>query len=229
MTGSFILYDLNKDHYLRYNPVRCKKRFIPAATFDIMISLIGLETGAVVDENSIIEWDKTEYHKPGWNRNHTLKSAITNSVDWYFQELARRIAKLDMWNYISKVKYGNMDISERIDSFWLNGKLRISQAEQIEILKKIYKNELPFSKKSIKVVKEILLLEKKSKYKLTAKTGSGIQHGKLIGWFVGYLEKFNNVYFFATNVERGNFDNNEIRNATVEMTKNVLKKFGLLL
>ena len=42
--GAFVLYDLNSNQYIRYDPERCAERFIPASTFKIMNSLIGLET-----------------------------------------------------------------------------------------------------------------------------------------------------------------------------------------
>ena len=228
MTGSFILYDLKKDHYLRYNPVRCKKRFVPAATFHIMLSLIALEKRIIEDENVSFKWNKTQHQIPEWNRNHNLKTAIQHSIGWFYKELAARIGKIEMWNYVSRIGYGNIDISGETDNFWLTGKLRISQAEQIEFLKKLYKNELPFSKQTMHIVKKLLLYKQTSKYKLKAKTGMGSFEGTFIGWFEGYLEQYNNVYFFATNVEDEVAENEELKNTGVEMTKNVLRKFGLL-
>jgi beta-lactamase class D len=56
-TGAFVLYDLNNDHYVRYNPEQCSERFLPASTFKILNSLIGLETGVIPDENYVIKWD----------------------------------------------------------------------------------------------------------------------------------------------------------------------------
>ncbi|MDP2364918.1 MAG: hypothetical protein Q8M94_14260 [Ignavibacteria bacterium] len=38
--GCFVLYDLNKDFYLKFNPERCSERFIPASTFKIFNSLL---------------------------------------------------------------------------------------------------------------------------------------------------------------------------------------------
>lgn len=37
---------------------------------------------------------------------------------------------------------------------------------------------------------------------LSGKTGAGVVGGKCInGWFIGYVEKGNHVFFFATNIE----------------------------
>ena len=48
--GCFVLYDLKKDSYIKYNLQRCAEKFIPASTFKIFNSLVGLETGVVKDE-----------------------------------------------------------------------------------------------------------------------------------------------------------------------------------
>lgn len=42
ITGCFVLYDFNKNEYIRYNEERCKLRFLPASTFKIPNSLIAL-------------------------------------------------------------------------------------------------------------------------------------------------------------------------------------------
>ena len=39
------------------------------------------------------------------------------------------------------MNYGNSKTGERVDSFWLDGDLRISAIEQIEVLKNIYKEK----------------------------------------------------------------------------------------
>jgi beta-lactamase class D len=227
MTGSFIFYDLKEDLYIRYNPKRCSKRFIPASTFKILNSLIGLETAVIPDQDYVLRWDGTQYPAPDWNRDHTLKSAIKYSVVWYYQELARRIGYEKMYYYVYKCNYGNKDISGGIDRFWLDGALRISQSEQIELLKKMYKYDLPFSKRNIDIVKDILLNEENGSYRLRAKTGSSFQDGRAIGWYVGYLEQNDNVYFFATNIESDESDQN-FRNARIEITRQILQRFGLL-
>ena len=78
-TGAFVLYDRNANRYIRYNPARCAERMLPASTFKIMNSLIGLETGVIPDENYVISWDGTRYDIPAWNQDHTLATALQNS------------------------------------------------------------------------------------------------------------------------------------------------------
>ncbi len=221
-TGAFVLYDLSGNRIVRYNPERCAAGFLPASTFKIMNSLIGLETGVIPDEAYVMKWDGTKYDIPAWNQDHTLKTAIQNSVVWYYQELARRVGKERMQRYVDLAGYGNQDISGQIDTFWLEGGLRISAEEQIGFLKRLYENDLPFSQRSMNIVKDILVLEKTESYRLSGKTGSVQRVPPRMGWFVGYLEAGDKVYVFATNVA----DSDGVK--AQEITRSILRGLGLL-
>ena len=226
--GAFVLLDLNRNQYIRYNPKRCSERFLPASTFKIMNSLIGLETGVIPDENYVIKWDGTQYEIPSWNQDHTLKTAIQNSVVWYYQALARRVGKEKMQQYVDSVHYGNQDISGQIDTFWLEGGLRISADEQVEFLKRLYQGDLPFSQRSKNIVKQILVLEKTETYQLRGKTGSVQRITPHEGWFVGYLETQGNVYFFATNYETLSPDGLANGDTAKKMSQDILRDLGFL-
>jgi len=234
--GAFILYDRNNNRYTRYNEARCRERFSPKSTFKIPNSLIGLETGVIRDANFVIGWNRQKYPpQDNWNtepfvhwaQDQTLRSAIKYSVVWYYRELALRVGERRMKKYIAGFNYGNKDISGGIDNFWLNGSLKISADEQIEFLKAFYAGRLPVSKRSIDIVKDILVREKTTAYKLSAKTGGGsIVEGKYIGWYIGYLETSGNVYFFATNIEGANYA--EISDKRIDVTKQILTALGYL-
>ena len=208
--GCFVLYDLKRDRYIRYNSNRCKKRFIPASTFKIFNSLVALETKVIADENTVIAWDGVKRSFPVWNQDQNMRTAFTRSAVWFYQDLARRIGKERMTKYIQAAGYGNQDISEKIDSFWLDGNLRISPEEQIKFLVRLYKNDLPFSTSVMNTVRDIMVIERKDTYTLRGKTGwaTNVNGVKNIGWHVGYLERDNNVYFYGLNFENQdpNFD-----------------------
>jgi beta-lactamase class D len=227
-TGAFVLYDRNANRYIRYNPERCAEQFLPASTFKILNALIGLETGVIPDENFVIKWDGRHYDIPAWNQDHSLKTALQNSVVWYFQELARRVGAQSMRQYVEAAGYGNKDISGQIDSFWLDGALRISADEQVEFLKRFYQNDLPFSQRSLTIVKTLLVLEKADSYQLSGKTGSVQRVNIHTGWFVGYLETDGNLYFFATNLESS--DPNGLANGQLaqKINRNILQSLALL-
>lgn len=209
--GSLVIYDLKGNHYVRYNPEGCAQRFLPASTFKIMNALIALDTGVIPDQDFVISWDGTPYPTETWNRDHTLKTAFQNSVVWYYQEVARRIGKEKMQQYVDKVGYGNQDISGNLDSFWLNGAIRISADEQVELLKRLYQDDLPFSKRSMDIVKDIMLVESDTDHQLRGKTGSGQINGRAVGWFVGYDVQGEDVYFFALNITGPGSDANGLK------------------
>lgn len=220
--GAFVLYDLTNDQYSRYNPERCAERILPASTFKIMNSLIALETGVIPDENYVIPWNGTNHEIASWNQDHTLKSAFQNSVVWYYQEIARRIGDEKIQRYIDAVGYGNQDISGNLDSFWLDGALRISADEQVEFLKRLYENDLPFSQHSMEIVKDMMILESSDGYKLSGKTGSGFINSQYVGWFVGYQETNGQVLIFATNITSLSSEVNGKK--AMEISKNILQK-----
>ncbi len=226
--GCFVLYDRNLDQSIRYNPNRCAERFIPASTFKIMNSLIGLETGVIPDENYVIKWDGTHYDVPSWNQDSTLKTAIQNSVVWYYQELARRVGYEKMQYYVDAAHYGNQNISGQIDTFWLEGGLRISADEQVEFLKRLYQGNLPFSQRSINIVKDILVMEKNGSYQLSGKTGSVQRIPPPESWFVGYLETNGDVYYFATNYESSSSDGLASGDTAKQISLDVLRGLGYL-
>lgn len=223
--GTFILYALKQEQYLVYNAERANTRFIPASTFKILNSLVALETGAVKDENEVIKWDGVQREFPAWNQDQTMRSAIKDSVVWFYQELARRIGQERMQRYIDLANYGNRDISGGIDKFWLQGGLRISPKEQIDFLVKLYQNKLPFSKRSVKIVKNIMINEKTNDYVLRGKTGWDRHFKPQIGWYIGYLERDSNAYFFAINLEVNKVDDTKAR---INITRSILAEMGLL-
>ena len=226
--GAFVLYDLKADNYIRYNPARCSEGFLPASTFKILNTLIGLETGVIPDEDFVIPWDGTQYPIKEWNQDHTLKSAIKYSVVWYFQELARRVGREKMQQYVKAVNYGNVDISGNIDSFWLDGNLRISADQQVEFLKRLYADDLPFSKRSMDIVKSLIVQDQTDTYTLRGKTGSVVRVSVYQGWFVGWLETQENVYFFATNMESSNSDGWANGIEAQKISRNILHSLSLL-
>jgi len=227
-TGTFVLYDMNANKYLRYNPERAAQRFLPASTYKIMNAMIGLETGVIPDEDYVIKWDGTHYDVAAWNQDQTFKSAFQNSVVWYFQELTRRVGKEKEQYYVDAVRYGNRDISGNLNSFWLDGGLRISADEQVDFLTHLYQNQLPFSDRSMALVKEMMVLEKTDAYQLSGKTGSVQRATPNIAWFVGYLELNNDVYFFATNIESPDQMKSVSGEIAEQITITILQNLGYL-
>ncbi len=228
--GSIMIYDSNNDRVFQRNPQRNTTAFLPASTFKILNSLISLETGVISDEIAVLTWDGISRKIPVWNRDLNMREAIKVSAIWFYQVLARKVGHDRMQEWVTQVGYGNQQIggSEDIDQFWLRGDLRITPQEQIQFLRRLYTNDLPFSERSISIVKDILIMEKTPDYTITGKTGwVGVADDVTpkIGWYVGYVEKGENVYFFATNIDIRNESDPAVR---VELTRRCLQDLAVL-
>jgi len=143
------------------------------------------------------------------------------------------------------VKYGNMNMTGGVDQFWLNDTLKISADEEAGFVKRLYFAELPFSERSQRIVKEMMLQEQTPDYKLYYKTGTGPVNGKYVYWVVGFIERTQHVkedkeainkadfreypYFFAQNFEMPIDDTSKdwfkVRIATL---KEILTDYGAL-
>ena len=130
-----------------------------------------------------------------------------------------------MQKFIDFTGYGNKDIDGGIDLFWLQGDLRITPQQQIDFLIKLHTDSLPFSKRTLDIVKDIMIFEKTDDYILRAKTGWAMRFNPGIGWFVGYVERENDFYFFAMNI---NINKNEDTEARISITKNILKELKII-
>ena len=227
--GCFLLYDFQKNKTLIYNENRCNQGFLPASTFKIVNSLIGIETGIITGENFVIPWDSVVRQIPAWNREHNLASAFRNSVVPWYQELARRIGTGRMQNWVTKARFGEMDIQdENIDLFWLTGNSSITPFEQLDFQKRLIKNDLPFSQPTIDLVKKIMIIEKTPGYIFRGKTGWATMGEKNVGWLVGYFEKGNSIYAYVVNVESGEEDASLFQKSREGITRKILKKLSLM-
>jgi bla regulator protein BlaR1 len=200
--GSFVMYNMKNDSYLIYNKDKSTARVSPDSTYKIYSALIGLEQGIIKKDNSVLKWDGKEnpYHE--WNQDQTLESALKNSVNWYFQEIDKKTGKKHLYSYYKKISYGNYSVNGDITDYWMESSLRISPLEQIMLLKKLYKEELDFNSENIRKVKNALRLSENNGSVLSGKTGTGTVNGKNInGWFVGFVEKEDNVFLFAVNIQ----------------------------
>lgn len=223
--GCFLLYGIKDNILTAYNPDMCNERFYPASTFKILNTLIGLETGVLKDESTVFEWDGTTRPIKEWNQNLDLKSAFSYSAVPYFQEVARRIGEKNMKKWVDLVGYGNCDISGGIDMFWLTGGLKISGLEQINFLKRLYLNQLPFSQRTMDIAKNVMIYRQPPGYIMRAKTGSS-RDGK--GWFVGWIEREGNAFFFVTIIEGKDGWTQEFMNARIDITLKILREIRLI-
>ena len=198
--GTFVLFEPAKDRYLAFNEARGRSRFLPASTFKVANALIGLETGAIADENEVFRWDGKPKLRRAWERDHTLDSGMRESVVWMYQEVARRVGKARMREWLERLGYGNRDIGGGIDLFWLQGSLRISAYEQVDFLHRLAEGRLPATQRAQRLVRNALVSEKTRGHTLYAKTGTSGHAKDPVAWWVGWVErKGRPVAYFAMN------------------------------
>ena len=226
--GCFTMLNNTDGQITVYNMTMDTARVTPASTFKIVNSLIGLQSGIITDENMVIKWDGIKRRNAEWNKDMNMKEAFKVSAVPYYQEVARRVGKDTMQRWIDSISYGNKNISGPIDSFWLNNNLKISPDEQLGLLKKLYFDQLPFRKSVQQIVRDVMLQEDNTLYKLSYKTGWGYDESKNnIGWVTGWIEENRHVYFFVTLIRSAD-PKIDMKSVRIDITKDILKNYGFL-
>jgi beta-lactamase class D len=126
------------------------------------------------------------------------------SVLWFFQDMAPRIGAKRAQEWLQKFQYGNTDTLGPITQYWINGRLRISPAEQLVFVKKFYDDALPVSKAHSDHLRGALeqtpgtVENARGVHKLNAQWRPGIslnaktgatttESGESVSWLVGQL------------------------------------------
>lgn len=236
--GSFGLFNNGNGEFTIYNLNRFKdSAFMPASTYDIVNALIALESGKITDEKMVIKWDGVTRSIPGgdttttWNKDLTIEEAFKASSVPHYQEIARRIGKDTMQFWLDTLGYGSRYQKPKIgkiDSFWLDNSVKVTADEQLGLVKKLYFDQLPFQKRSMRIMKDVMVMEKNANYTLAYKTGLGfLENGNAMGWIIGWVIENQHPYFFALNAD-GNYENS-MRDIRMHLfLKDVLKQQGFL-
>ncbi len=228
--GAILVYDLQEDRYYSNDFDWINEGQLPASTFKIANSIIGLESGVIESDSTIFKWDGEKKWLETWEQDLVLKDAFRFSCVHCYQDVARRIGVERMNDYLREFDYGDMKVdSGNIDRFWLEGDSRITQMQQIDFLKRLYESQLPISERTEKIVKNIMFIEEKDNYKLSGKTGLSNSNSVYNGWFIGYIELENNTYLFATNLEpKGEFDFDTFVRKRMDLTFKALKQMDII-
>jgi beta-lactamase class D len=232
-SGEFVSLDLRTGKRFRMNPDGCSTRFAPFSTFKIPASLIGLETGVVKDPDEKWSWDAAKYPPPSpapggdyilaWQRDQTLRTALSRSIVWYFRELASRVGEPRMKQWLATFEYGNQDVSGGLDRFWLGRSLRISPDEQVEFLARLQRGEFPVARRHLDLVKDVLTQEASAGYRMMAKTGSS-SDGE--GWLVGWVESTGRGCAFALHLKAPSYE--EMARVRAGLAREFLRQAGCI-
>jgi beta-lactamase class D len=200
--GSFLLLDAAANRYTAYNLVRCRQGYLPASTFKIPNTLIGLETGILRDTSDLCQWDGVPRGRPEWNQDMTYGQALRRSCVPCYQQLARRVGVAQYRKWLPRLRFGHPVVGPAtLDNFWLAGASRITAFEEVDFLQRLQANQLPLSVRSQELTKALLVLKRGPDWVLRAKGGWSVAPGYNNGWWVGWVEKAGHAYFFALNME----------------------------
>lgn len=223
-SGSFVMYSMKKDKYYIYNEKESRKRYSPDSTYKIYLALFGLDRHIISDKNSRMSWNHNHYPFDSWNKDQDLNTAIQNSVNWYFERISNQLSKNYTSDQLKQLNYGNKNLGS-YKAYWLEDSLKISNLEQVIVLKNMMEQNNHFSKNEKKQLSSSLLIRKNENYELYGKTGAGIVNGKYNnGWFVGYVITNHDKYYFSTHLsdEKASGENAKLIN------EKILKEMGVL-
>ncbi len=198
--GALVIFQVSSGTTLTHNAPLARRPLPPNSTFKIPHTLIAYDAGVVTGPDFALEWDGRPRAFRAWNRDHTLRTAMSQSVVWFYQEIAQRLGAERMREGLARLDYGNQDISGGQTRFWLQSSLRISLEEQVLFMRKLMAEVLPASPAAQQMVKDLIVLREGRRHRLRGKTGTGADDlGDAVqGLFVGALETRSDRYVIAT-------------------------------
>jgi beta-lactamase class D len=217
----FLLYEVGKGEVRRRPSAICTTRLLPASTFKVPHALAALDAGVLSGPEHVLEYDGAPVSFDAWRRDHTLRTAMRDSVVWYFQRVAEKLGAAREREYLKKFEYGNADSTSGLTTFWLGGSLQITPEEQLRFMRRLYADELPASPSAIRSVKDILvqpdggIVNAAGRHPfaapwppgtvVSAKTGAGTDRsGATVRWLVGHIARDSRSWIFVSCVAGNN-------------------------
>ena len=212
LTGAAVIYDRAENRYAVYNGELAGTRRSPCSTFKIISSLIGLEQGIILPDDSVRTWSGEMFWNEDWNRDIGFEDAFRTSCVWYFREVIDEIGRETMQKELEKLAYGNCDISDwkgeqntnnsnrALTGFWIKSSLKISPKEQTEVMERIFGENSTYSEETIEILKEVMRLPEEygTDIPVYGKTGMGKTDGITVdAWFTGFAETSEEPVYFC--------------------------------
>lgn len=215
--GCFTMLDNATGQVTVYNLADDTTRFAPGACFDLMTALVGLETGVIPDEKYKIQINDSVVM--------TAVDAFQQRNKMAFSKLAQEIGSDNFQNRIDSIGYGNRKLGNLQDDTWPNLTMKISPDEQLGLMKRLYFDQLPFRKSVQETIRNWMLEENNSAYRLSARMASVNGASSAHGWYVGWIEENRHVYFFATLVKKKQ-SNDNLDVVAQKVNRTILEHYG---
>ena len=193
---------------------QCDERVTPASTFNLAISLMGYDSGVLVDEHAPSLPFKAGYPDwiPAWRQSTDPAAWLKYSVLWFAQQTTARLGAERFQRYVQQFDYGNQDVSgdpgkdNGLGWSWVSSSLAISPAEQLAFLRKVVNRQLALSPKAYDMTARIMTkVTLANGWEVYGKTGTAaltLPDGKddqahQYGWYVGWAKKGDRTVVFA--------------------------------
>lgn len=200
--GCFTMLDNATGEITVYNLSLDTTRVSPASTFNIPLSLIVLQNGIVADEKMTISVESTDSTNKSARNPLNIVDAFKQNSFPFFYNVANKTNHDTLTAWMERLSYGNKSTCKNLDSFWMNNCLKISPDEQLGLLKHLYFDQLPFRKSVHMMVREMMVKEDNSAYKLSYCSASTMdEKNNNVFWCMGWVEENRHVYFFV-NLEK---------------------------
>ena len=219
--GSFGFFDNGQGHFTIYNLSRFRDSlYQPGASFDILQSLIGIQTGVIKDDSATLSQNPPPTTVGQCFRDTSLAGRAG------FQQLSSRLGKDTLKKWIDSLRYGNQQMGRDTTDFWFDNSLKINSDEQLGLLKKLYFDQLPFYPRPQLIVRRMMSGETNSNYQLRYKLARGInENGHAIGWVMGWVEENKHPYFFVVSLESTD-PQKDLGAAGLSISRGILQQLG---
>ena len=203
---------------------RADTEYVPASTFKMLNALIGLQHGKATT-NEIFKWDGKKRSFAAWEKDMTLGEAMQASAVPVYQELARRIGLELMQQEVQRIQFGNQQIGQQVDNFWLVGPLKVTPKQEVQFVSALAREQLAFDPQVQQQVKAMLFLQERKAYRLYVKSGWGMDVEPQVGWLTGWVETPQaEIVAFSLNMQMRNGMDPAIR---LEILQQALAELGL--
>lgn len=212
---------------------RSARRYLPSSTFKIPNALLAIDRGVASGAaqpypgpNPNVLVDGSPFLPLTCEGDLTLATALANSCIPIFQRIARALGLPAFKRALAQFRYGNRDLAgAQVDRFWLDGPLAISAREQVQFLRRLERGALSVSRRALREVRDMLILERTQCTVLHGKTGYVFTTAPRVGWWVGWVQRGSTTWTFALNLD---ITRPEHAAARVPIGRAILEQLGAL-
>ena len=232
--GAFGLFDNGHGHFTICNLSRYSDSFyLPGESFDILQSLIAIQTGVLKDDLARMRLDRPDAPQetmPAATLGESFRDTTELNRQQFDLLYTRALRKDTVRKWVDSLQYGNKRLGDSAGAiFWADDTLRINCDEQLGLLKKLYFNQLPFFARTQEIVCRMMPSESNSMFRFCYKTAMGrAANGHGIGWTMGWVEENKHPYFFVVNLESAD-TGRDLRKTGLEIAKKILRQEGFFL